>query len=82
MPKACSDGDGHGTDGEWRVPYRVGHHERAVRMNALWQLLLVILRALMPVLFANAQDTAEDGQAPGALEDRLLRKIKEDGWHG
>jgi hypothetical protein len=50
-------------------------------MGALWQLLLVILRALLPVLFAKARDTAEDGQAPGALEDRLRHKIREDGWH-
>ena len=51
-------------------------------MSVVWQLLLVILRALLPVLVRNSPDTTEDGQAPGALEDRLRRKIWEDGWHG
>jgi len=50
-------------------------------MTILWQLLQVIIRALLPVLMQNARDTAEDGQAPGALEDRLRKKIREDGWH-
>jgi hypothetical protein len=59
----------------------MGAIERAILMGALWQLLLVILRALLPVLFVQARDTAEDGQAPGAREDRLRRKIREDGWH-
>ena len=51
-------------------------------MNVVWQLLTVILRALLPVLVRSSPDTSEDGQAPGALEDRLRRKIREDGWHG
>jgi hypothetical protein len=50
-------------------------------MSLVWQLLLVILRALFPVLIRNAPDSSEDGQAPGALENRLRRKIREDGWH-
>ena len=50
-------------------------------MSVVWQLLLVLLRALLPVLVRNSPDTAEDGQAPGALEERLRRKIREDRWH-
>jgi hypothetical protein len=64
------------------VPDRLGTSEKAVGMNVVWQLLLLVLRALLPVLVRNSPDTSEDGQAPGALEDRLRRKIREDGWHG
>ena len=50
-------------------------------MSALVNLLVVILRAVLPVLALRARDSAGDGQAPGPLEDRLRRKIREDGWH-
>jgi hypothetical protein len=50
-------------------------------MSVLWQLVRLLIQAILPALLRHARDTAEDGQGPGELEDRLRRKIREDGWN-
>ena len=48
---------------------------------AFWiQVLSVFLRALLPVIREQAQDTAEDAVGPGELEEQLWKKIRQDGW--
>ncbi len=49
-------------------------------MNVIWQILLLIARALVPALLERAQDTAQDARGPGKLEEDLRAKIRKDGW--
>ena len=45
-------------------------------MKILVTLLTVILRALLPVLFEKAKDTAEDADSQSELRDRLRRHVR------